>query len=224
MTSQADFTDQLRIFDPRAHAFQLTMIGIGGIGASALPTLVTLGLDEFVLWDPDRVEERNVASQLLFTPDDVGKRKVNVAKRYLMAYGAQQVVKHRRLFSREDRDTLDGIVISAVDSMAARREIWGAVKYNGLVPLFMDGRIGGELCVLCTIDPCDPDSVEWYEEFMLFDDAEAEPLPCAERAIVYPAVTLGAVMAAQITRFARGHELQRLFNGNLECLGFETVS
>lgn len=41
---------------------------------------ITMGIRRFVLWDPDQVEPRNVASQLLFRPRDLYRPKVEVAR------------------------------------------------------------------------------------------------------------------------------------------------
>ena len=201
----ANFRDQTGFFDPSKNTDTLTVIGCGGIGASSLPTLVTLGIRRIVLWDPDEVEDRNVASQLMFRPDDVGRPKVEVAEEVLTAYGAESVEAHQEPFvSDEHGGALEGIVLSAVDTMAVRQDVWGAVNGNPFVSRLFDGRIGGETYTLIDIDPLNGDHVAWYEKFQLFGDDEVVPLPCTQRAIVYPAVVLGAQVAAAISRHQRG--------------------
>jgi hypothetical protein len=198
-TFEVDFSDQTGFFNPEEFADTLTLIGCGGIGASILPVLVTMGFKRYVIWDDDVVEPRNVASQMLFAPDDMYRRKVDVAKEYLLKYGATDVEVVTRKFTADD--TLEpGVVISGVDSMSARQEIWKAVK-DSACALYLDGRIGGELMTLLAVEPFDGD---WYEEDWLFDDAEAAELPCTLRAVVYPAAALGADMAAHLAGFSRG--------------------
>lgn len=216
LTVQADFTDQTGIFDPRKLLDDVTLIGCGGIGASALPTLATLGIRRLTLWDPDLVEPRNVASQLLFYPDDIGRPKVEVAEERLRLYGAEQVTVHQELFdATEHAVELEGIVISGVDSMAARQNIWEAVRDNGLVTRLIDGRIGGEIYTLIVIDPMSDEHVSWYEQFQLHGDAQAMPLPCTERAVVYPAVALGAHMAAAFACLQRGDSVPTFRQENM---------
>lgn len=208
MTVQADFTDQTGIFNPHNFVDGLTLIGCGGIGASALPTLATLGVPHITVWDPDLVEPRNVASQLLFYPSDLGRLKVEVAEERLRLYGTSEVTVHAERFDADlHAHTLEGVVISAVDSQAVRQNIWQAVKDNPLVTVFMDGRIGGETYSLIVLDPLNDEQTTWYEKFQLFDDDAAVPLPCAERAIVYPAVALGAHMAAMLARLQRDDKI-----------------
>lgn len=213
-----DYSDQTTIFDPRQNGHTVTVIGCGGIGASILPTLVTMGFGQYELWDDDVVEPRNVASQLAFRPEDVNRPKVEVMEEYLRAYGAEEVTTHRERITFDNVDQLNGIVIAAVDSMAARRMIWNGIAWRGDIPLYLDGRIGGETWQLFMLAPYDAEKIEWYETFWMFDDDVASPLPCAERAIVYPAVALGAVMAAQLARYLRGEEYPRMMQMGMRDL------
>ena len=216
---KADYSDQTAIFDPTKFGHKVTVIGCGGIGASTLLTLATLGIPHFDLWDPDIVEPRNVASQLMFRPCDVTRPKVVVAQETLLSYGVPEVTIHEGEFHADEHaDELDGIVISGVDTMAVRKDIWQAIAWNPSVALYLDGRIGGEHWQLNSVDPNGLDDIEWYEQFQLFDDADAAPLPCAERAVVYPAVMLGAAMVANITRFQRGLPLEQMLMGDMKTM------
>lgn len=219
MPFKADYADQRGIFDPDQFGHKVTLIGCGGIGASTLLTLATLGIPQLELWDPDVVEPRNVASQLLFRPMDVLRPKVEAAAEILASYGLTDVVCHQEEFHAEEHgDMLDGIVISGVDTMAVRKDIWQALAWSPAVALYLDGRIGGEGWQLNTVDPNNPDDVDWYEQFQLFDDTQAAPLPCTERAVVYPAVALGATIVANITRYTRGLPLEQMLYGDMKAM------
>lgn len=220
---EADFGDQSGIFDPKKFTGNLTVIGCGGIGASALPTLATLGIRRIEIWDPDFVEPRNVASQLMFRPGDIGQPKVEVAKEILHAYGVEEVVAHQEYFQGADHASmLDGVVITAVDSMSARQQIWDGIKLNPMVSTLIDGRIGGESYTLIVIDPLNYDQVCWYEQFQLFDDDQAAPLPCTERAVVYPAVELGAKMAVALANLQRGLPVPSFTHHNMNGVDYLT--
>lgn len=218
---EADFADQTGIFNPEAYVGGLTVIGCGGIGASVLPTLVTMGFARYTLYDDDVVEPRNVASQLAFRPSDLYRPKVEVLDEYLTAYGAKEVVANQRRFTAEDQ--AEGLVISGVDSMAARKTIWQSIGWNTNVPVYMDGRIGGEYLTLLIVEPFNPDHVAWYEEHWLFDDTEAAELPCTQRAIVYPAVALGAIMASRLAAWSRGEPLPKRVEFSMRDLFFQVV-
>jgi hypothetical protein len=105
-----------------------------------------------------------------------------------------------------------GIVIAGVDSMKSRFAIWEAVKFNFEVPLYIDGRIGGEEIQLFTVNPSDLEDIEYYEESWLFPDEEGAPLPCAARTVIGPPVTLAGLIITQLTRFARELPTKRYLN------------
>lgn len=55
------------------------VVGLGGIGCHAVQQLTAIGVSEFTLVDPDRVERHNLNRQILYRHDDVGEPKVSVA-------------------------------------------------------------------------------------------------------------------------------------------------
>ncbi len=54
------------------------IVGCGGIGSATAYLLAGMGVRKLVLIDPDRIEEGNLARQVLYTLDDVGRPKVSV--------------------------------------------------------------------------------------------------------------------------------------------------
>lgn len=215
VTPRTDFSDQLEIFDPRHVAGTvLNVIGCGGIGGSILPLLVTMGFGRYILWDDDVMDERNVASTIAFRPSDIGRPKVEVLEEYLRDHGAGDIETHQRLFG-PDSDQLEGLVVSGVDSMVARQTIWPAIAWNPLIPLYLDGRIGGQQLTLLVVEPFDPDQVEWYEGSCLLSDSETLPLPCAARSVAYSAAALGPLMGAMLAAWSRGDPLPRRIDQSL---------
>ena len=62
----------------------ILVIGLGGVGGTALEALARSGFKKFVLIDCDKVDESNLNRQILYTNDDVGKNKVDAAKEHLL--------------------------------------------------------------------------------------------------------------------------------------------
>ena len=62
----------------------ILVIGIGGVGGTALEALARSGFKKFVLIDSDVVDETNLNRQILYTAEDIGKEKVQVAKERLL--------------------------------------------------------------------------------------------------------------------------------------------
>ena len=63
----------------------ILVIGIGGVGGTALEALARSGFKKFILIDSDVIEESNLNRQILFTAKDIGKEKVVVAKERLLS-------------------------------------------------------------------------------------------------------------------------------------------
>ncbi|HVO86207.1 MAG TPA: ThiF family adenylyltransferase [Candidatus Binatia bacterium] len=199
-----DYSGQTDIFDPKAFSWPVNVIGVGGIGSAVILPLVKLGLASSLhLWDPDFVEFHNVPAQLIYRASDVGRAKVEAAADVLRPYLSPscELVLHQELVGPQT--PLSGVVIGAVDNMKARSDIWEGVKFNPDIPLYLDGRIGGEQMQLLTLNPFDIDAIEYYEKTWLFPDEEGAELPCAARTVIHPPVVLAGHIIAQLTRFAR---------------------
>lgn len=56
------------------------IVGLGGLGCPAAEYLATSGVGCLLLNDFDRVDESNLPRQILYTPEDVGKLKVDARR------------------------------------------------------------------------------------------------------------------------------------------------
>lgn len=63
---------------------KLLVLGIGGIGCIIIEHLVRIGLRNFVLVDSDIVESSNLERQFLYKKSDIGKKKVDIARNYII--------------------------------------------------------------------------------------------------------------------------------------------
>lgn len=203
-----DFQRQSDLFDPHKHQSPVTIIGAGGIGSPTAIALAKLGLKDLRLVDDDLVSEENLPNQM-FMLSHRGLPKVIATQGLVrMLSGVEPTVRHGR-FNGED--AAEGIMISAVDSMASRREIWERVKYSAAVNLFIDGRMGGEVVRVFAVKPCQPDDVARYEA-SLCESSETAPLSCGARAIIYVGFSVAALITRAVSRW--------LAKGSYE---FETV-
>ena len=71
----------------------ILVIGIGGVGGTALEALARSGFKKFILIDSDIVDETNLNRQILYTAADVGKEKVIVAKERLLSINSGLEIK-----------------------------------------------------------------------------------------------------------------------------------
>jgi PRTRC genetic system ThiF family protein len=118
--------------DLLAHRPNVHLVGCGGNGSQMLTGLARLhhaisalghpGLQVYA-WDPDEVSRANVGRQL-FSPADVGQNKACVlVHRLNVYYGLAWDAAPARFRLRHDPSHFPDIVITCVDSAAARREI-----------------------------------------------------------------------------------------------------
>lgn len=61
----------------------ILVAGVGGVGGTALECLARSGFNKFLLVDFDVVDVTNLNRQILFTSKDVGKSKVECAKKHI---------------------------------------------------------------------------------------------------------------------------------------------
>ena len=193
-----NFLRQLDILDPRAIVYPITIIGAGGIGSPAALTLAKMGCPEITLYDPDVVEEHNLPNQF-YQIKDVSKSKVDAVKENILQFARTKIAAIPEQFQGQN---LEGIVISCVDSMKSRQDIWGKVCNNLDIPLYLDARMGGEIIRLLTIRPSQVEDVEIYKE-NLFTDEEVFHLPCSRQSIIYSVVILAGLIASQVKKWVK---------------------
>jgi hypothetical protein len=147
----------------------------------------------------------------LYSQHDFGEAKVDALDAMCRTFGGSEVDAYRARVEEggfvpspegngEFPARLSGIVVSALDSMEARANLWNQVKMNIRVPLFIDARLGGESIVIYSCVPHNLTQLEKYEA-TLHTDAEARENVCTRQSII----DVGFQVAALITRQIRLH-------------------
>lgn len=101
------------------------VVGIGGVGGTALECLARSGIKKFVIIDYDNVSISNLNRQILFKNEDVGKSKVAVAKERLKGINPQiEVVSLNQYFDENILNELDKFhfdyIVDAIDSIKSK--------------------------------------------------------------------------------------------------------
>ena len=73
----------------KLRAAHVLVVGAGGLGCTALQHLNAMGVGELTLIDPDSVDSSNLHRQILYTPQDIGRPKVEVAAEVLRKQNPQ---------------------------------------------------------------------------------------------------------------------------------------
>ena len=122
--------------------------GLGGLGSTAAQLLVRMGFGKLILVDPKTIDEPDLNRQILYTRDDLGKKKVEVAKERLESIANVEIEAFDvRIDENFDLPKVD-VVIDCLDNFSSRfileRKAWsvgvpmvhGGVKgYGGQVTI-----------------------------------------------------------------------------------------
>lgn len=201
-----DFWRQIDIVNVESLRRPISVIGVGGIGSPTVLALSKMGCTKITVYDDDYVEEHNLSSQL-YRHSDLHRAKVEALRDIIGMFSDTQLACNK--VRVDGRIELQGIVITTVDSMQSRYKIWNeSIKLNRKVNLYIDARMGAEVCRILSICPVDPDDVDLYEK-SLYSDSEALEEPCTARAIIYNVFMSAALIAGQVKRFAMGGVLPR---------------
>ncbi|MBI3954364.1 MAG: ThiF family adenylyltransferase [Chloroflexi bacterium] len=209
-----DFWRQQDIVSSDELDVPIVVIGAGGIGSPTVLALAKMGCTQLTVYDDDLVESHNIPNQL-FLLDDIGRPKVEALAHLVQGFTGTSI---RTVQERVAGQRLQGIVISGVDTMSSRHDIWQrSIKYKPQVRLYVDARMGAEVCRIYSINPVDPDDVRLYEE-TLYTDEEATEEPCTARSIIYNVFGIAALIGNQVKKHAKGEEMAKEIIFDLKTL------
>ncbi len=215
-----EFLRQLDLLSPETLDLPIHLIGCGGIGSFTALVLSKMGVQHLHLYDPDGIEEHNLPNQL-FRLRDLGRFKVEALQEILQEFAGTPVQVQP---VEVEAQRMTGVVISGVDSMRARKAIWlRSIRYRAGVLRYLDARMGAEVARIYAVNPTDPGDIRFYEK-TLYDDKEAEALPCTAAAIVYNGFAIASLIGNLIKRLATGEDLPREILFDLKTLTLLTSS
>lgn len=188
----------------RIESLSVTLIGAGAIGSAVALVLGKLGLGRLVVFDGDVVDEVNLAGQMYFNRH-VGLTKVEALAEVLGAFTETEVVTVPQPF---DGQRLEGLLITAVDSMRSRKQIWKYVRTRTDLPLLLDARMGGLVGEVHVVRPGSPIEERIYQRSLHRDD-EAVQEPCTARSIGFNTAGIAAQVGSLVRSHLLGHPLPR---------------
>lgn len=206
-----DHTRHADIF--RAESLSVTLVGAGGIGAATALALAKMGVGQLTVWDDDTVSEFNLPTQL-HRLSDLGRLKVQALNQLILDFSDDTdfVAVPDRVIPEDHCGLEDYIVISAVDSIAARKGIWQSVK-QGKVRWYLDSRMAAEEFHLFCVDMWD---YAWYEQMLAGeDDTNVPELSCTAKATFYTALIASGRIGLAVKRIAMGQKNPRVFIYNI---------
>lgn len=191
---QADYVDHRKLSQ-----LQLHIVGAGAIGSAATLLLAKMGCRNITLWDFDKFEEHNLPNQICRV-SDIGKYKTEAVAELVKEFEDIDIEVYTERF---DGDVQPGdYIISCVDSMKARKEIWEMVSYLP-IGCFIDGRMALTTMSLYTYIPEIEGSKERYE-ITLWDDSEVAPVRCTAKATIFTANMIASLICHTVIAIMKG--------------------
>lgn len=208
-------------FDPDVVKDRIHIIGCGSVGSTLAEHLARYGLSNFVLYDFDVVEDKNIVNQM-FDLRDVGRPKVDAVADKLKSINADVKVRTVKTGWNEDM-TLSGYVFLCVDSIAVRKAVVEANKYNSLIKGMFDFRTG---LVEADHFACawqSMNEIKWLLSTMNFTDEEAE----AHNPVTACGITIGVAATVRLIvdvgvcnfiQYVKGNGLKKMITVNTETI------
>jgi molybdopterin/thiamine biosynthesis adenylyltransferase len=188
----------------------VAIIGAGALGSHLAWALARLGIRRMKVFDDDFVEWHNLATQT-YEADDalLGKAKVCALAEHIhraLGDSVEFEVFPQKVVSRRLTETY---VCLAVDTMAARRNIWeNSFRGEAKTHLLIDGRLGLESGHVYAINPRNDADCKFYEQSLYTDD-EAAPRVCGEEVVIPTVYLVAGLMAACLLNHILGLDVPR---------------
>jgi len=188
----------------RVTSLGVSLIGLGSVGSYTALGLGKLGVCGLQAWDADVVSPENVSCQL-YGDDHIGMLKANAMLQLMEQLGGHTP---NAVCQRYEDQPLTEVVISAVDSMVARKQIWQSVRQKSEVKLYIDSRMALQTLVVYCVRPAIREDRVAYS-LTLVPDAETLQEPCTNRSIGFTAMMAGSILTSLVKRFVNDEEMPR---------------
>lgn len=119
----------------RLAAARVLVVGCGGLGAGAIPPLVASGIGSLTLLDDDVVSPSNLNRQTLFSAEDIGRSKVELAVQRMRSLSPTATIDgltHRLTPEDVDLVSRHDVVVDCTDRAASRVAISTACRAAGV--------------------------------------------------------------------------------------------
>ena len=244
---------QKTLFDPERDNVPALVIGAGTIGSWTTFGLSKLGVKDIYVIDNDIVEEVNIPVQLYSLRDAQTKLPKVAALSSRVSSNTNRGLRMSGQFIDETTDLNNllfykvgctpstitdstAIVISCVDNMKARQDIFKILKVaNGAKFRYLwliDGRMAGQVIQVYTCNLPSDSSVKEYEQTLYSDDLstikndeirEISEAKCTERAIVDVSFTIAGLIIRLYRMIAKGQPPNSSYHIDMRNLQYFTV-
>lgn len=179
----------------------ITVIGAGAIGSFTTLALAKMGFGNITVWDHDHIDIENMNCQF-YRRSDIGYPKVGALRQLVLEFTGIEINGKQ---DKYESGIFPGIVISAVDNMAVRKNIWlNHVNKSPMTKIILDPRMGAEAALLFAMSPMEPKDQKAYSNSLYTDEAAVHER-CTAKATMYTACMLSGLVAQVAKDYAMDH-------------------
>ena len=193
------------------------ILGCGAIGSAAATQLARMGVEQFILYDMDKVGIENIGVSQ-YSYKDIGRPKVVALQKQIESINdlAHVVVNNEKFTKFYKPIDAQDILILGFDSMEIRREAVEAAFSVGKPHLIIDGRMGAEEYQQYVI--LNPTMKKYLKYWYSDDNASDEP--CNAKATAYCSNMSGSFIANSVKKIMTGEGYSEEFFFNFPNLAF----
>ena len=134
----------------------IAIFGLGGVGGTALEALARTGFQHFILVDFDKVDSSNLNRQILYVYEDIGKAKVEVAKKRILSINPDADIKVYNLKAQEfDFNQKIDFIVDAIDDVNVKLYLLKKAQEKeipSIMSLGMANRFNPEQVKICKLN------------------------------------------------------------------------
>jgi molybdopterin/thiamine biosynthesis adenylyltransferase len=213
-------TRQMDLIDiDRLNATKVVIIGCGAIGSFLALSLVKMGITRMSVFDHDKVDTVNMSNQF-FRFKDIGTNKAEALASLIKDFTNVNIMYTPTLFDESFGVQLkDAIVVSAVDSMAARKMIMELAAKFGAKAI-IDPRMSAEVYAQYAYEPRNFDK---YAK-TLYSDADAVQERCTAKSTIYTVNEATAEICATVKKMLMGEGYLKNIQRDMRALANPMVA
>jgi molybdopterin/thiamine biosynthesis adenylyltransferase len=201
-----DHTRHLAVYHVPTH-FSVGIIGAGGIGATSALVLAKMGVIQLTVWDDDLVGEVNIATQL-HKWSEIEQPKVFSLQRTLEEFSDEILfTPMQERITETSAFPHFNLLISAVDSITARKLIWDAI-YRGEKPRwYLDARMSAEEFQMFVLDMSNKRAIHSYATMLeSISEDDIPEVPCTEKATFHCSAAAAMNIGATLRNILRNEQ------------------
>lgn len=224
MVMHPHLTRQMSIIDSSLLAKQkVYIVGCGAIGSFAALALVKMGIVQLEVWDNDVVSIENMSNQF-FRFRDIGKNKAKALHDLILDFTGISITYHETPFEigtgcKTYFANENAIMISAVDSMSVRKQIYDEIvdnKLSSYVKYIIDPRMSAEFYLQLAGCTTNDHSIANYGR-SLYSDENAVAERCTAKSTIYTVTSATGMICKTVKNMIMGEAYPKSLNWDIKA-------